>query len=537
MCAYITEISIENFSTIFNMTDRVQYLLYVYEKCVNERVSFISILSQLLGNDIIDSNTSEDLTSTYDQNKTGKTVAVLKILHHLTFLNDFILISININKWAILLETIREIKKKAYATINLPSYSPNLKIKISDIQASVDIIKISKTNLFVENREDSLHNYENFHKIMQEGFRKMVIRGKPGIGKTVQFKYLTYLWANKQWNNSENKLLLNLKLKDIQSKEDIYDALIRENFQDTLLTKDLLKFLMKEANENFILFMDGADELKCNHSSLKNIIEMPDPFVKTVIWTRNWKSREIISDLLYELKGFNKQQLKEFLSKCCSDYNGTELFLRKLDSSSQQVKKLCEIPLLALNLYILYVQEKDILEKNKCEIYSNIIELVCKNTKSLDKKLMKKLTRESYLQLKNNKITCYFNENDLKAVKDSLGKILEIFQLSNVYGLNTEIEFYHLSFQEYFAANYIIQKFSKEHFSWNEIDIFFSKVSIKNIFNMLDFIKDHSKDLFENILLKSSFVKNAYKLDNAFLCMLKNENICTRIDLRETITC
>lgn len=412
----------------------------------------------------------------------------------------------------------------------MPSYAAKKKLKLSEIQSSVEIVKVNKTTVFSEIQENSQYDYENFYQLFKEDFKKIVVRGKPGIGKTVQYKFLTYTWANNQWHNSDI-YLLNLKIRDIKPGEDVCEALLRENFMDIYLedkslfmTKNMLLLLLEECKANFILFIDGADELNSRNESFKNLIECSEPLIKTVIWSRNWKTKDIMYDILFELKGFNSNQLQTFLKKCSLDSIEAKQFLHKLDTTHQQVKKMCEVPLLALHLFFISNANKEILGKTRFDIYSDIITLV-NNEKDFSTDIIKKMMRESFLQLSTNKIFLQFQENEEKLLEKKLGKILQIIPIPKANGAS--IEFYHLSFQEYFAARYIINESQKENADYE----IFKKMSVKNIFSTLNFIQDYSIDLFKLFLQKSSYLKDTYNLDESLKSYLNNKNTCNSLSL------
>lgn len=94
-------------------------------------------------------------------------------------------------------------------------------------------------------------------------------------------------------------------MRNIGPNDDVYDALLTQNFKNTFVSKTLLQILMKECSDNFILFIDGVDEAS-SQESFRNIIEGLGSLVKTVIWTRYWRENDIYCDLIFELTGLLK---------------------------------------------------------------------------------------------------------------------------------------------------------------------------------------------------------------------------------------
>lgn len=184
---------------------------------------------------------------------------------------------------------------------------------------------------------------------------------------------------------------------------------------------------------------------------------------------------------------------------------------------------MCRIPFLALNLFVLYCEKKDIFKNNRFEIYSEIINLINKNISEYSMFMMN-IKKESFFQLANSIIVLEAKSINMQEVTKYLGKMTQIVPFSD----KIEIEFYHLSFQEYFAAKYIINESNENNF-WSNIDEYFSNVSIKNIFGVLDFIRDYSQQLFDKLLSNSSDLKKAYKLDDSLIRYLTHENVFKKL--------
>lgn len=512
-------------------TSKISNLANIIEKCLLDEEIFLNFTQHLCQNTIIDFRNLECLKAKYFQSKEGRKIAVEKafeVLRHYDpcKITNIFGSSVCTNAWNRHVKQIKEYKKKNYAYISLSSYFP-IKIKMSNIQASINISTENQINNFTENLES--YNYSNFHKVFNKEFKKIVIRGESGIGKTVQFKYLTHLWANDEWDNLNEICVLNLTIRDVKPEEDLFDAIFRENFHETAqFSKNLLKILMEVCKDNFILLIDGADELNNDHRSFKDIIK--EPFIKTVIWTRNLELEDITCDLLFELKGFNKVQLERFLLECSSKEGQVEQFLKNIELTGHQIKNMCRIPLLALNIFFLFVEsKKKIFVKSRYELYSEIVKLTIQSKEITEPIFMNEIMKVSFLQLSSRKIVFHSEQSEIQAIKEIFLKIIKTVQQSIKNKEKYEIEFYHSSFREYFAAEYILKKGEKFNFQ-NKFERYFSKLPSIHIFGMMEFVEDFSETFFIKILLGCSSMKNIYNLENSWIEYLKCPDSIKKLD-------
>lgn len=129
-----------------------------------------------------------------------------------TFVND---------EWSNLRSSLKTVKEVLYSHICLPDFAPKRKIKILDVESSF-------TTDFSSGKT---HKYQSFFTIFKHNFKKLLIKREPGIGKTTHNQYLTYQWSIDLWESFNDKLLLNVVLRDCQENEDIFDCIINQNFK------------------------------------------------------------------------------------------------------------------------------------------------------------------------------------------------------------------------------------------------------------------------------------------------------------------
>lgn len=490
--------------------DKIQMLIHVSHKFPDDKNTFILIICHLIQHGCIHYDKSYYLTEEHSKNAKN---AVKRLVALLSDESEEIYQSIypeirTTNEWENLISSIKSVKKNTYEFLTFPDYViEKKKIKIEQILVSTEIIKyVQKSGILKLDMEESPYDYLSFYKFFNENYKKIVVQGAPGMGKTVQFRNLSYLWANDKWQGFNGKLLLNIKVRDIENDQDLHDIILRQNFSTIdYINKSLLKIIMKEKADEIILFIDGADELGDDENEeLKNWIECKRPNIQTVVWTRKWKTNEILYDLLFELKGFNTSQLEEFLLICFRDRIRMQAFMEQLNKMGDMVKNLARIPLLALNLYILHSNFNcDLKQKTRFDIFTNIFELINFKT-DINSVLMRKMQRECLEQLSNQYIKLKLTNKEIIELQSTIGDISEINQIIEKREKFTKVEFYHLSFQEYLAAKFILNESKKRLFLFKKNKIM-NKIQTRNIINLMDFIKTQNLNLY--IKLSTSWDK------------------------------
>lgn len=395
------------------------------------------------------------------------------------------------------IKELRETKRKLFNFLSLPNF-------LDDCTRKVPFIHFRKS-LSLETEDFLKGSYLRFYKIFEEGFKKILIRGQPGIGKTTHFQYLTCLWANNIWSESTDWLLLNITLRDVEANDDLYDSIIKQNFSECpFINKEIVELMLTSGySENVILFIDGADELVSDDESFKKFLEYSNPPLQVVVWTRNHKALEIMHqfDEVFEILGFNELQIRLFLSECFPGKLQTTNFIDTVKDNT--LMNFCKIPLLALYLFQIYIKNENNLPSNKYEIFSKITDLISEKQFWIQSETGKEFCRVCFESLSSRRIFLNFNEQKIQEIKLFTKNIAVFLERKKLDYPNQEIEFYHSSFQEYYAALFIIQEYQRNQNFLESIDDYFNHHQVSNLLNPLNFIKDFSLDLFNLILSKS----------------------------------
>ena len=316
--------------------------------------------------------------------------------------------------------------------------------------------------------------------------RKVLIEGKPGMGKTTYCNKVAYDWAVKIKKEGdffpEFEMVLLLKCSDVEIESDLWGAIDDQLLPDEIHQKEREKFFefIRQNQSKILLILDGLDELPSNKlSEFTNIIQGKVlPLSHLVVTARHEAGIAIrkVCDTLLEIEGFTYQDSKEFILRY---FAGKEDLAEKLLDKIKNEKRLKEMTVNPLNTALLCLLCEDfqgILPESRTQLYSEIVQCVL-------------------IRYRKKRGLPVQNEDLIEIYKDQL-KLLGLIALNGLYEDNMYFEdkklsnkdadipgfgflsaqpgsskrrpcmcygFTHKSFQEFFAAHYLCcQLVSKE---------------------------------------------------------------------------
>jgi len=335
-----------------------------------------------------------------------------------------------------------------------------------------------------------------------------LIVGESGSGKTTLFKQISnnIIYENSIRNDYEFYPII-IKFSDIKDNSFDITQTIHKYFESDLYKH--LQFNVKDLFEkkNYLLFIDALDEIgekefKDKALDSVKIFNKNNPDIQIICSSRNSDSllgtcREL--DFKYfELNNISIQQAETFIGRY---FDGEELKGKRLIKSLKDSRILDKLPKTPLTLTLL----TSLFDENGYEIPATISDLyryfvdilLNKNIKESHLDLLKVGVHKSVLSF----VAEHLHTNRKKSIsKDNLNKIIysfakerghtydvdelirELIQDINLLIENDrgEIEFKHLSFQEYFTAyqlyNHSIN--GKSNFIDNFNDIWWQNVAI-----------------------------------------------------------
>ena len=302
--------------------------------------------------------------------------------------------------------------------------------------------------------------------------RRVLIEGRPGMGKTTYCHKIAYDWAKKRKGHEsfpDVTLVLLLKCRDINCGlwEAIDDQLLPREVNEEEKER-FFKFIRDHQSE-VLLVLDGLDELPRGQLSIyTDIIQgrvLPECYI--VVTARHEvgvKVRECCHTLL-EVEGFTKTDAEEFIRRYLRGSDWAEKLLNELDLK-ETLRDLTTNPLNTALLCLLFEDLQGKFPESRTLLYLEIVECVLRRYRrkmklpetdqdlvALYRVELKQLGRIAMEGLRNDSM--YFNQSAFQGlssdVKSGLG-FLSVEAGRSKRRPSRSYAFLHKSFQEFFAA-------------------------------------------------------------------------------------
>ncbi|CAD5114063.1 DgyrCDS3211 [Dimorphilus gyrociliatus] len=406
------------------------------------------------------------------------TYKLLAILHKLSLDKHVNLARKIENTWESLIIETKRLAVENYSTVLKFSKFQSDKVNFINFQNILTPIQIVarkkpesyKDDVYFEEGFEFLENIDN-----SQG--RFLIKGEAGVGKSYHFIKLIHLWAIQE-RILQDYLVLKVDLSQLSSNDSFEENLYNQNFsKDSWVTRDLLHYFLSDdceyRNIKIIFLFDGADEYGSKESLFSNIIEN-DGCIKfpIIVWCRNWKAEQIEDTYhnVLEILGYKDDHIPLFFAKFF--HEGTDIFQNLIESDntpkSQQLinflqknredlLKSCSNPLIASITANIWDTKWNSMKKDSYSIYDDAVELLMKNrTNTIDKEdydaFLHQCALEAFINILFDKPIEMKKYSEDSKVFGNLLTTLTCFQTGKKH-----YRFIHFSFQEYFAAKFIIK--------------------------------------------------------------------------------
>ena len=360
-----------------------------------------------------------------------------------------------------------------FSKVKIVPWDESSSIKIDEIYTPLNWVRDHRKPSGVTQEE--LKDYTDMFKGKPT---RMLVYGRPGIGKTTFCKKAAYDWSKalKEILNNFSILLL-IKLRDVCDLEDIRDVLRASKLlaSDGPISVDSLYDYIINNQDKVLLILDGYDEYSFaeEHSPILAIWkgeQLRDCHV--IVTTRQLKCDELTgpSHVQLEVQGFKSwEQIKTFARKFLREQDLDEFihYIRE-----KYLNYIVEIPLFLLMLCNLWKGKYHVeLPKSRADIFTQFIQTILNHkggshqpmpfqevTSTVAKEDLSNLGKVAFEALLQDRL--YVRCSELPGnISRSFQKLSEVglFQIVNLTSLNPEkgAYFIHKSVQEFLAAWHI----------------------------------------------------------------------------------
>ena len=364
-------------------------------------------------------------------------------------------------------------------------YDTFSKVKIVpwDESSSIEIDEIyTPLNWVRDHRKPSgvtQEELEDYTDMFKGKPTRMLVYGRPGIGKSTFCKKAAYDWSKALREILMNFcILLLIKLRDVCDVGNIRDVLRASKLlaSDGPISVDSLYDYITNNQDKVLLILDGYDEYSFaeEHSPILAIWKgelLRDCHV--IVTTRQLQCDELRgpSHVQFEIQGFKSWKQKQtFARKLLAGEEHPDEFMSYL--KEKDLLGMAEIPLLLLMLCILWKEKHHVgLPKSRADIFTQFIQTMLdhkggshqsmpfqKVTSTEAKEDLSNLGKVAFEALLQDRL--YVRCSELPGnISRSFEKLSEVglFQIVNLTSLNPEkgAYFIHKSVQEFLAAWHI----------------------------------------------------------------------------------
>ena len=216
--------------------------------------------------------------------------------------------------------------------------------------------------------------------------KKVLIEGKPGMGKTTYCNKIVYDWAIKiskaeDWI-PEFEVVLLLKCRDVEIDSDLWGAIDDQLLPSKLHQKEREKFFefIRQNQSKVLLVLDGLDELPSSKlPEFTDIIQgkmLPECHLVVTARLEAGIPVRKVCDTLLEIEGFSYQDSKQFIHKY---FVGKDDLAQKLLTKIQNDERLKEMTANPLNTALLCLLCEDfqgILPESRTQLYLELVRCV-----------------------------------------------------------------------------------------------------------------------------------------------------------------
>ena len=320
---------------------------------------------------------------------------------------------------------------------------------------------------------------EDYTDMFKGKHTRMLVYGRPGIGKSTFCKKAAYDWSKALKKIIMNfSILLLIKLRDVCGVGNIRDVLLASKLlaSDDPISVDSLYDYIINNQDKVLLILDGYDEYSFAEERSPILAiwkgeQLRDCHV--IVTTRQLECDELRgpSHVQLEIQGFKSRKQKEtFARKLLAGEEHPDEFMSYLYEN--HLGDMAEIPLLLLMLCILWKEKHHVgLPKSRADIFTQFIQTMLdhkggsrqprpfKNVTSTEaKEDLSNLGKAAFEALLQDRL--YVRCSELPGnISRSFQKLSEVglFQIVNLTSLNPEkgAYFIHKSVQEFLAAWHI----------------------------------------------------------------------------------
>ena len=368
--------------------------------------------------------------------------------------------------------------------------------------------------------------------------RRILVHGRPGIGKTVFTQKATFDWSQHRFKGKLGRfdLVLLVKLRDVCNLNDVPAILSAANLlaSDGPISTDNLYDYVRRHQEKVLLILDGYDEYVHSAERQSPVLQIWEKKQLrdccVIITSRDMKGEGLksSSDAQFEIDGFDRERQVEFARRFLKDDQDVAEFFQYLQQ--QHLQDVAKIPILLLMLLLVWKEkDREGLPSSRVMVYFQFLQTMFNHMSEKQNRPPEKVDNHKQELCKVGELAFHALLQDL--LYFPVGKLLDqvlteklieagLFQLLNMSALNPgkAVHFIHKSIQEFFASLFLKEELLSQESKGNSLLKVDSIEKILKLNEVFKFAAEMSEEAAREILIyvleMAAKIDGEYSFDN-----------------------
>ena len=325
---------------------------------------------------------------------------------------------------------------------------------------------------------------KDYPELFQGHGSRILVLGKPGIGKTTFTHKIGHDWAEKKLHKFESVFVV--KLRDLHPNQTISNAIALQ-YEEFELSPEAIHNHLTQSNDSMLLILDGLDEINLKKYPQVNRIlcGLDYPTCCVMATSRPHIALEIKEEMscIAYITGFSKESAEKYVSHFIPDMEARREFFKLL--AARKMHEMYKIPIILQALALLFDDCQRNLPETYTAMFNLLVELIFLkkirdgNTGLSEKDIeaaMKETNKLAFECLMKNQSVfptdSITNQDVLK-----LG-LLSVTKTVTPHGNISMAQFPHETFQEYTAGGHVATEFIERRTgAWSQVKNIFVQLS------------------------------------------------------------
>ena len=306
---------------------------------------------------------------------------------------------------------------------------------------------------------------KDYPELFQDHGSRILVLGKPGIGKTTFTHKIALDWATREFDKFESVFVV--KLRDLHPDQSVCNAIALQ-YEELQLTSQAIDKYLKQSKNSVLLILDGLDEIDLRKYPQVNQVLCGQDYPSCCVMTtsRPHVALEIKDEMscIANITGFSKESAERYVEHFIPDPEARREFFKLL--SARKMYEMYQVPIILQALALLFNDCQLKLPHTYTAMFDQLVELIS----------LKKLKEES-TGLREGDIEAAIQETNRLAfeclMKDQLVfptnsvtnehifrlGLLSVTKTASPHGKVSLAQFPHKTLQEYAAGGHVATEY------------------------------------------------------------------------------